>query len=74
MGLIGPDFKVPQIVFEVWTFIKGAAFKSPPTLPEYLESTLPPAADWTRGLVYVKDGPAGDKVRYSDGSAWITLG
>lgn len=29
---------------------------------------------WEGSLVYVSDGSAGQKIRYSDGSSWIVLG
>ncbi len=42
--------------------------------PTYLTSTLPTAADWEGGLIYVSNGSSGEKFRGSDGSSWVNLG
>lgn len=67
-GFIEQSFKEPQTVLERWEF------KKPFRLATYAASDLPDPALHTGCLVYVSDGPVSNKVRYSDGSSWITLG
>lgn len=50
------------------------AMAAPLQLAIYTIATLPDAADWEGGVVYVSDGAAGQKFRGSDGSSWVNLG
>ena len=47
--------------------------QQPLPLAGFTEATLPPAADWPGSLIIVSDGAPGDRLRYSDGTAWITV-
>lgn len=42
----------------------------PLNLAEYLVATVPPAADFTGGLIYVSDETGGATVAFSDGTNW----
>lgn len=43
-------------------------------LATFTVATLPTAADFEGGIIYVSDGAAGEKFRGSDGAAWVNLG
>lgn len=74
MGFVPEDFKQPQTAFEKWTFVKGLRAHQPIQVARYTEATLPSAADWEAGVIYVTDGAAGTRFRGSDGTSWVTLG
>lgn len=45
-------------------------------LMEYVDgppSTVPTASDYEGTLIYVSDGAAGQKLRFSDGSSWLNV-
>jgi hypothetical protein len=46
------------------------AMTQPLVLPTYTVVTLPSAALWTRGLVYVSNETGGATLAFSDGSNW----
>lgn len=48
--------------------------ENPLRLAPYLAASLPTAASWPGGIIYVSDGAAGTKFRGSDGAAWVNLG
>lgn len=51
--------------------ISGAwAFSLPPVMPTYTVATLPSAATYARGLIYVSDETGGAVIAFSDGSNW----
>lgn len=52
----------------------GIAMVNPLVLGPFLNASLPTAANWTGGIIYVSDGAAGTKFRGSDGVAWVNLG
>lgn len=55
--------------------IDGAqAMDNPLVLATFTTTTLPAAADWEGGIIYVSDGAAGAKFRGSDGTSWVNLG
>lgn len=74
MGLIGSDFKVPQVVMEVWTFVKGLRTGGPFGLAKYTTATRPDATLYEGYQIYVTDAVAGQKMQYSDGDDWQPLG
>ena len=74
MGFTGEDFKRPQTILEKWTFLKSPGFDQPLRLPSFTILTIPLASLHAGAIVYVSDGAAGSKVRYSNGTAWIDLG
>lgn len=41
-----------------------------PILPTYTVSTLPSAASYARGLIYVSDGTSNKRLAVSDGTNW----
>jgi hypothetical protein len=41
-----------------------------PILPTYTVSTLPSAATYTRGLIYVSNGTTNKRLAVSDGTNW----
>ena len=45
-------------------------FSLPPILPSYTVATLPSAATYVRGLIYVSDGTANKRLAISDGTNW----
>lgn len=47
---------------------------APFPLKSYTVAGLPPAADHEGSVVYVSDGAPAQKVRYSDGSSWVSMG
>jgi fructose-specific component phosphotransferase system IIB-like protein len=51
--------------------IGGAkAFSAPPRVPSYTVATLPSAATYPRGLLYVSDGTSNKRLAISDGTNW----
>ena len=48
--------------------------KAPLILATFTVATLPSAADFEGGAIYVSDGAGGTKFRGSDGTAWVDLG
>ena len=52
----------------------GEAMTRPLPLATFTVATLPTAADWTGGMIFVSDGGAGTKFRGSDGTSWLSLG
>lgn len=53
------------------TTISGAwNFTLPPVLPTYTVATLPSAATYARGLIYVSDETGGAVPAFSDGTNW----
>jgi hypothetical protein len=53
------------------TVIGGAwSFSLPPVLPTYTVATLPSAATYARGLIYVSDETGGAIPAFSDGTNW----
>jgi len=48
--------------------------EAPFILGDFTIATLPSAANFERGIVYVSDGAVGQKFRGSDGAAWVNLG
>jgi hypothetical protein len=46
------------------------AFSLAPKLPAYTVATLPSAATYTRGMIYVSDETGGATVAFSDGTNW----
>lgn len=48
--------------------------EGPLPLARYDLADLPPAEDWEGAMVYVNDGGAGQRLRYSDGSSWVVAG
>lgn len=53
----------------VWAAPSGV-FTLPPILPSYTVGTVPSAATYTRGLIYVSDETGGQTVAFSDGVNW----
>lgn len=49
------------------------AWSDPTPLYSTADADKPAASEWEGHLIYVSDGAAGDKVRYSDGSSWVTV-
>jgi hypothetical protein len=47
---------------------------APLKLKSYVIADLPDATLWEGALVFVSDGSAGQKLRYSDGTNWIVAG
>jgi hypothetical protein len=51
--------------------ITGAwVFQLPPVTPTYTVATLPTAATYARGLIYVSDEAGGAVIAFSDGTNW----
>ena len=51
--------------------ITGAwTFSLPPRLPTYTVATLPSAATYDRGLIYVSNETGGATIAFSDGTNW----
>lgn len=50
--------------------VNGPIFTAPPRLPSYTVATLPSAATYIRGLVYVSDGTSNKRFAVSDGTNW----
>lgn len=43
-------------------------------LPTYTVATLPDAATWVRGLIYVSDGELSRRIAFSNGTNWLWIG
>lgn len=53
------------------TAITGAwSFSLPPVMPAYTVSTVPSAATYARGVIYVSDEAGGAVLAFSDGTSW----
>lgn len=52
----------------------GIPMTNPLILAPFTVATLPAAADWEGGIIYVSDGAAGAKFRGSDNTTWVNLG
>lgn len=50
--------------------VNGPIFTLPPRLPSYTVATLPSAATYVRGLIYVSDGVGNKRLAISDGTNW----
>lgn len=48
----------------------SALFAGPVRLPSYTVATLPSAATYVRGLIYVSDGTSNKRLAISDGTNW----
>ena len=48
----------------------GVPMKFPLILAEYTVATVPNAAEWERGIIYVSDETGGATLAFSDGSDW----
>jgi hypothetical protein len=44
--------------------------EAPLVVATYTVATLPAAADWTRGVIYVSDETGGATLAFSDGTDW----
>lgn len=54
--------------------ISGAwAFQLPPVMPTYTVATVPSAATYARGIIYVSDETGGAVLAFSDGTNWRRL-
>lgn len=51
-----------------WTALQ--TFSLPPVLPTYTVATVPSAATYARGLIYVSNETGGATVAFSDGTNW----
>lgn len=40
------------------------------SLPSYVVSSVPPAASWVGGMIYVSDESGGAVTAFSDGTSW----
>lgn len=66
----GPMTKFLNLIHQI---LEGVREQLAP--PEYTLATLPdPALGQPGRLIYVSDGLAGQKLRYSDGSSWVIAG
>lgn len=50
--------------------VDGPIFTLPPRLPSYTVATLPSAATYVRGMIYVSDGTSNKRLAISDGINW----
>lgn len=48
----------------------SAVFSGPPILPTYTVATVPSAATYARGMIYVSDAAGGSTMAYSNGTNW----
>lgn len=48
----------------------GPVFTLPPRLPSYTVATVPSAATYVRGMIYVSDGASNKRMAISDGTNW----
>jgi hypothetical protein len=54
--------------------ISGAkTFSLPPRVPSYTVATVPSAATYARGIIYVSDGAASKRMAYSNGTNWLWI-
>lgn len=75
-----PATDYAAIVDYLWSFYRSVILQgglqvagASPILPTYTVATLPSAADFARGLIYVSDESGGATVAFSDGAAWRRL-
>jgi hypothetical protein len=52
------------------TWAGGQTFSLPPVLPSYTVATVPSAATYARGMIYVSDEAGGAVPAFSDGANW----
>lgn len=50
--------------------VDGPIFTLPPRLPSYTVATVPSAATYVRGMIYVSDGASNKRMAISDGTNW----